>query len=370
MILQELSLTNFKNIADANLSFSHNINGLLGANGMGKSNLLDAIYYLSFGKSFTGALDKEIMRRGETFAMAKAIYNRRGQLEELTLGLAEGRPKQFKRQGKAYRRLSQHIGLFPVVLVSPADANLVNGEPEVRRRFLDMIIAQTDSVYLDNLIRYTEAVKQRNRLIKDGATNPDLFAAIEISMVMPADYITRRRAEFVARFAEIFERRYAEIALTDERPALIYSSKIAETGQSLDTLLNSYRQRDLAIGYTTVGPQRDNLDLQINGMPVKTAASQGQQKTFTIAMRLAQYEFLHEAVGLKPILLLDDIFDKLDSNRVAHIINVVNHDLFGQIFITDTNRDHLDSIMQASGADYKLWRVDNGQFSPLSDSSK
>ena len=366
MILKQLSLTNFKNIAEANLTFSHNINGLLGANGMGKSNLLDAIYYLSFGKSFSGALDSEIIRRGETFTMAKANYDRRGQLEELTLGLTQGRPKQFNLQGKAYRRLSQHIGSFPVVLVSPADSNLVNGEPEARRKFVDMIIAQTDSVYLDNLIRYNEALKQRNRLIKDGAENPDLFMAVEMAMTMPAEYITRKRSEFVERFSSIFERHYAAIALTDEQPELIYSSKLLSSGTDFGDLLQQTRPRDMIIGYTTAGPHRDNLEPLLNGMAVKTAASQGQQKTFTIAMRLAQYEFLHQAVGLKPILLLDDIFDKLDSGRVAHIIDVVNRDIFGQIFITDTNRDHLDSIMQSSGADYRLWEVADGNFTPIS----
>lgn len=362
MLLHEIAITNFKNIAGAQMRFSSNVNCFLGHNGMGKSNMLDAIYYMSFGKSHTGALDAAVMRKGESFTTIRATYNRRGQVEELTLGLAEGRSKSFKRQGKRYGRLSEHIGAFPLVLVSPRDSDLIHGGPEERRRFIDMIISQTDPVYLDHLIRYNEALRQRNRLLRDGVVDRDLFAAVELAMTPSAAYITSRRAAVIKDFTDIFIRHYHDISLTDENPTVTYSSRIIETGARLDTLLESTRQRDAAIGYTTVGPQRDDITLYLDSMPVSTSASQGQQKTYTIAMRLAQYEFMQRAVNLKPLLLLDDIFDKLDATRVANIVSVVSRDIFGQIFITDTNRDHLDSIMAASGTDYRLWEVTDGRF--------
>lgn len=366
MILTDITINNYKNIASADLSMSPGINGFLGLNGMGKSNLLDAIYYMSIGKSHTGMPDKSVIRNGEDFTTIRARYNRRGQTEELTLGLAEGHPKSFKRQGKKYSRLSQHLGAFPLVLVSPRDAELLTGGSEERRKFIDMIIAQTDSVYLDHLMRYTEALKQRNRLLKEGADNRDLYEALQLVMTPSAHYITRRRRETIDRFAEIFTRHYRDIALTDEQPKATYISKIVDLQTPLDSLLQQSFAKDLAIGYTTAGPHRDDLALTLDDMPARYTASQGQQKTFTIAMRLAQYEFMQEATAMKPLLLLDDIFDKLDSTRVANIVNVVGSDRFGQTFITDTNRDHLDSIISHSATDYRLWEVVDGSFRQIS----
>lgn len=334
---------------------------------MGKSNLLDAIYYLSFCKSFSGLPDQKLIRRGDTFAMLRGEYMRKGQSEEILFGIAEGKRKSFKRQGKEYQRLSAHIGAFPAVLVSPRDMDLITGPSEERRRFIDMIISQTDSVYLDRLIRYNNALQQRNRLLRDHVVDPDLYAAIEASMAMASEYITHARAELIARFGEIFARHYRDISRTQEMPSLIYRSSVESTGLPLEQLLEEHRRRDEIIGHTTVGPHRDDLDLTLDDMPVRTTASQGQSKTFTIAMRLAQYEFMREAVGMRPLLLLDDIFDKLDSSRVANIVDIVNSDIFGQIFITDTNRDHLDSIISMTGADSRLWLVDSGCFQPLPD---
>lgn len=365
MILSEISITNFKNIAEARMDFSPNINAFLGRNGMGKTNLLDAIYYMSFGKSHTRAKDAEVMRSGEQFSTIRAMYLRRGQIEELTLGLSTMSSKSFKRQGKRYGRLSEHIGAFPVVMVSPRDTDLILGSPEDRRRFMDIIISQTNSLYLDRLIRYTELCKQRNKLIKDGISDKDLYASIELQMDAAAEYITSCRADFVERFREIFQELYGDISRTEEKPDISYQSKMRNNMMSLSQLLEQARTRDFAIGYTTVGPHRDDLALTINGMPAVSTASQGQQKTFAISMRLAQYEFMQKAVDMKPLLLLDDIFDKLDSNRVSHIIDIVSRDMFGQIFITDTNREHLDSIMAPRGVDFRLWEVKDGEFNEI-----
>lgn len=365
LFLQSLNITNFKNIHGAEFGFSSNINAFLGLNGMGKSNLLDAIYYLSFCKSFAGIPDAKLMTRGETFAMVKGIYERRGQAEEITLGITEGRRKSFKRQDKEYQRLSQHIGAFPLVMVSPSDMDLISGGSEERRKFADMIISQTDPVYLDRLIRYNNALQQRNRLLRDHVSNPDIFAAVEAGMSMAAEYITAKRSQFISEFAPLFTSIYRSISLSEETPRLLYKSSMAESGQQLEALLDENRRRDEILGHTSAGPHRDDLLMTLDDMPVRTTASQGQSKTFTISMRFAQYEFMRRACGMKPILLLDDIFDKLDAVRVGSIVSLVDSDNFGQIFITDTNRDYLDAIMAKTSADYRLWSVDNGQFSSI-----
>lgn len=365
MILKSLSITNFKNIAEARLDFCPNVNCLLGRNGMGKSNLLDAIYYLSICKSFSGLTDERLIRSGENFAMLRGEYIRRDIDEVLTLGLAAGHRKQFKRGGKEYQRLSAHIGSFPLVLVSPADMNLIIGASDERRKFIDLIISQSDPVYLDRLIRYNSLLQQRNRLLRDKTSDPNLLAAIELPMSAAAQYITEARLKIVERLSPIFGKLYAQISRTDESPSISLVSQIASSGKSLEELFNESRAKDSILGHSTVGPHRDDLELLLNSMPVKTTASQGQAKTFTLALRLSQYEFLREASGMKPLLLLDDIFDKLDSERVGNIIDIVSRELFGQIFITDTNRDHLDSIMAVTDTDYKLWEVTDGHFSPL-----
>lgn len=364
--LTRLHITNFKNIAEADLSFSPNINALLGDNGMGKSNLLDAIYYLSFCKSFTSLPDAGIVRAGETFTMMQGDYLRRGTEEQVAFGYAAGKRKSFKRGGKEYSRLSQHIGLFPLVLVSPADMELVGGGTECRRKFIDMLISQTDATYLNHLIRYNSALQQRNRLLRDHIADPNLYIAVEMTMEMSAEYITNARREITQRLRDTFIRHYRDIARTQETPGIEYRSALDMSGRRYCELLDESRRRDEIVGHTTTGPHRDDLELTLDGMAVKNTASQGQSKTFTIALRLAQYEFMHEATGMRPLLLLDDIFDKLDSRRVANIVEIVNRDIFGQIFITDTNRDHLDSIMSAmTGADYSLWNVNSGKFEPI-----
>ncbi|MDE6316997.1 MAG: DNA replication and repair protein RecF [Muribaculaceae bacterium] len=366
MQLTRLHITNFKNIADANLSFSPNINALLGDNGMGKSNLLDAIYYLSFCKSFTGLPDAGIVRSGETFTMMQGDYLRRETEEQVQFGYAAGKRKSFKRGGKEYSRLSQHIGLFPLVLVSPADMELVSGAAEMRRRFIDMLISQTDAAYLSHLIRYNTSLQQRNRMLRDHIVDHNLYIAVEMGMEMSAEYITNARLSITARLRDIFRRHYHDIARTPEVPDIAYTSTMTASGRRFSDLLDEARRKDEIVGHTTVGPHRDDLELTLDSMPVKSTASQGQSKTFTIALRLAQYEFMHEATGMRPLLLLDDIFDKLDRNRVANIIDIVNRDIFGQIFITDTNRDHLDSIMSTmTGADYRLWNVSSGCFQQI-----
>ncbi len=366
MYLQHLTLTNFKNIAEASLDFSAKINCFLGNNGMGKSNLLDAIYYLSFCKSFSGMTDAMLMRRGEDFAMAKALYIRRDTPEELTLGMARGKRKSLKRGGKEYERLSQHIGTFPLVMAAPQDIDLIRGAGEERRRWMDMVISQGDRRYLDALIRYNAGLEQRNRLLRAGIVDHTLYEAIEAALDAAARYIHSTRSEWVDKLIGIFSRYYTAVAGTEEQVGLAYRGSLtASPDGSLITLLNQARRHDEMVRYTSVGPHRDDIELTLDDMPLRRCGSQGQCKTFTIALRLAQYDFLYQTTGMRPLLLLDDIFDKLDHDRVARIMTLVTADGFGQIFVTDTNRKHLDDIIGLTTGSHKLWTVADGVFTPI-----
>ncbi len=367
--LTRLTLTNFKNIGEAALELSPKINCFLGDNGMGKSNLLDAIYFLSFCKSFGGAQDPMLIRRGEDFAMLKGEYQRRGLAEDVQAALQPGRRKVFKRSGKPYARLTEHIGVFPLVLVSPADMDLVTGEPSERRRFIDAIISQSDARYLDTLLRYTSALTQRNALLKSETPQPDsLYEALEIQLEMAAGYITARRREVIGQLQGLMAPYYREIAQCDESPAINYRSADYSAEGGLAAHLARLRARDIALGYTASGPHRDEIEFTLDGMSLRRTASQGQTKTFTSALRFAQYDLLHQALGMQPMLLLDDIFDKLDAGRVSRIMRLVGgSDSFGQIFITDTNRKHLDEIVADIPGAAKLWSVVDGKFIPSPD---
>lgn len=366
MILQSLAITNFKNIADAMLEFSPKINCFLGNNGMGKSNLLDAIYYLSFCKSFSGMPDAALTMRGAEFTTLRGRYLRRNAQEELTLGLQNGRRKSFKRKGKEYERLSAHIGAFPLVMISPADQDLITGTGEERRKFMDIVISQSDAVYLDHLIRYNRALQQRNKLLRDHVVDHSLYMAVELAMSRSAHYLTTARLRWTDTLTDIFNPIYSGIAADGETPSLALRSHLTENPGSLQELLDQSRRHDEIVGHTSVGPHRDDIDLQLCGMPVRRAASQGQCKTYTIALRLAQYDFLRRAATMKPLLLLDDIFDKLDATRVERLISLVaDEEAFGQIFITDTNRDHLDNIINRANHPHCSWQVESGRFTQM-----
>lgn len=368
MTLDSLSLVNFRNIAEAALDFSPKVNCLLGDNGMGKSNLLDAIYTMSFTKSFTGSPDTLLIRRDEPFMTLRAEYTRLDTPETVTLGMKRGARKSLKRGGKEYGRLTAHIGQFPAVVVMPADIDLLRGAAEERRRWMDMVISQSAPLYLDALVRYAGAVEQRNRLLRDGCVDHNLYDAIEAAMEPAARLIHSTREKWSRRLTGIFARHYAAIAGEGaEEPALGFrGSLMTSPDGSLASLLDSARRHDEIVRHTSVGPHRDDLELTLGGMPIRRTGSQGQCKTFTVALRMAQYEFLAEATGLRPLLLLDDIFDKLDASRVERIMTLVTEgSRFGQIFITDTNRRHLDEIVERAGSDHRLWNVSHGSFEEI-----
>lgn len=364
MKLEHLSIVNYKNIREAELDFSEGVNCLVGKNGMGKTNLLDAIYYLSFCKAFNGVADSQAVTHGEEYFMLSGSYELNGQPEEIRSGYKLRSKKSFKRGGKEYQRLSDHIGLLPIVMLTPADSVLLQGGSEERRKLMDMIISQFDKPYLNALIRYNQALQQRNSLLKQAAeqtVDPLLFQACEEQMDFYGRQIYAARRQFVDGFEPVFQEFYSQISLDRERVTLSYTSHFSQ-GESLVTLLGNVRGRDLALGYTTRGAHKDDLQFMLGDQPMKQIGSQGQNKTFLVGLKLAQFDFLRRMGHTTPILLLDDIFDRLDGDRVEQIIRLVAGSNFGQIFITDTNREYLDRIIDRCTETYRLFEVEDGQY--------
>lgn len=370
MFLQKLEILNFKNIEEARIELSSRVNCLLGLNGMGKSNLLEAVYYLSFARAFSGLPDKSLVRRGEQMMMVQGHYLRPDKVKEnISCGYVPGKRKVLKHDNKEYAKLSEHIGKYPLVLVSPSDNMLVSGSGEERRRLLDMVISQTDRIYLSQLIRYNKALDQRNRMLRVGFKDKLLYDSIEQQMSDAASIIHKKRQEWVQHISPVFERYYTLVSGGDEHASIGYRSILSE--MSMQEVFNTHRAKDEALGYTSRGVQRDDLATGLDGYSMRNLGSQGQIKTYTIALRFAIYEYLREKSKTKPLLLLDDIFDKLDAERVANIMQTVSTgNEFGQIFITDTNRKHLDEILEMMSDNYLLMEVDNGQFSPVNSKSQ
>lgn len=360
MTLNELHIINFKNIREADLTFADKLNCFVGLNGQGKTNLLDAIYYLSFTKSAFNTIDSQNILHDAEFAMIQGVYSADSDQDEtmqVTCGIRRGQKKQFRCGKKDYQRMLDHIGLIPLVMVSPEDSQLIAEGSDERRRFMDVVIGQTDRSYLEHLNQYNALVKQRNALLKqygdsDQRSIPEeLFEVIEMQMVPHAMYIFAQRKAFVEAFVPLFADLYKTIAEVEEMPQLTYRSQLFD--RELGEALQRTRQRDLILGWTSQGIHKDELEMQLGDYPLRRVGSQGQQKTYLIAMKLAQALYLsseQSAVSSrKPILLLDDIFDKLDATRVARIVNLVRGEQFGQIFLTDTDRQHLTDIVRPIG---------------------
>ena len=361
MILEKLSLINYKNIQSAALDLSPKINCFIGQNGVGKTNVLDAIYYLSFCHSANNPIDSQVIRHGEAFLMIEGKYSDERQEELLiTCGIKRGQKKHFKKNKKEYKRLSEHIGLIPVVMVSPSDTLLIDGGSEERRRLMDMVISQYDRSYIEHLNRYNKALLQRNTMLRaEEEPNYDVMSLWEEQMAMSGEQIYQKRDAFVKEMVPIFQRFYETISGNRELVALNYVSH-CQRGPLLEVIQRD-RFKDRAVGYSLHGIHRDDLEISLAGHQMKREGSQGQHKTFVIALKLAQFDFLKRTnTQTTPLLLLDDIFDKLDAQRVEQIVSLVAGNEFGQIFITDTNRDHLDQILSASSHDYKIFYVENG----------
>lgn len=390
MHLAELNILNFRNIESADLRFTKKINCLVGQNGMGKTNVLDAIYYLSFCKSVLNSTDSLNIRHEADMAMIKGVYQSNPVIvsatsdlsdqsdlsdntETISCGLKRGQKKQFRRGKKDYKRLIEHIGLIPLVIVSPKDSELVVEGSDERRRFLDSIISQHDRTYLEHLSEYNALLKQRNTLLKQKQDQPaaddSMLEIYEQRMIPHAEYIYSQRESFVEEFVPVFQDIYNYIAEHKETVSLYYRSQLQD--RNLTEAMAYTRTRDIALGWTSQGIHKDDLDMRLGDYPLKQVGSQGQQKTYLIALKLAQALWLTDKHNLlnqpvKPILLLDDIFDKLDSERVGRIVQLVNSERFGQIFITDTDRQHLTDLLSSVLHSTSIFLVSNGQITPFS----
>ena len=361
MYLQQLSLINFKNYSQTELEFSPKINCFIGQNGVGKTNLLDAIYYLSMCKSYLNPIDSQNVRYSEEFFVLQGDYLLEEKHESIYCGLKKNRKKQFKRNKKEYQKLSDHIGLLPVVMISPLDNSLILDGSDERRKFMDSVISQYDKVYLDNLIRYNRALAQRNKLLKDFYQNrtfdQDTIEVWDDQLASLGEKIYNVRVKFVEELIPIFQEYYTRISGNKEQVKLVYDSQLHEN--EFKDLLNSTIDKDRTVQHTTVGIHKDDLILTLEDHPMKKAGSQGQQKTYLVSLKLAQFDFIKEISGFKPILLLDDIFDKFDKSRVRQIIELVAENHFGQIFITDTSRDRLEEILKEINILHHIFLIDS-----------
>ena len=363
MILNKISVVNFKNIRTASLDFSPKLNCLIGSNGMGKTNILDAVYYLSFCRSAFNPVDSQVITHGEEFMVLEGNYSSdNGDIENIYCGMKKGNRKHFKRNKKEYKRLSQHIGLIPIIFISPADSTLIDGSSEERRRLMDMVIAQYDNAYMDHLSAYNKALQQRNALLKM-EEEPDitLMEIWENQMAEAGEAVYRKRDAFIKELVPVFQNIYSSIAGIQEEVSLKYVSH-CQRGPLLE-IIQRDRFKDRAVGYSLHGIHRDDLEMLLGGFQMRREGSQGQTKTFSLALKLAQFNFLCRTnSATTPILLLDDIFDKLDAQRVKKIVQLVADDHYGQIFITDTNREHLDNILMHTALDYKIFEVIDGDI--------
>lgn len=356
---------NYKNVREASLDFSPKMNCFIGCNGEGKTNLLDAVYYLSFCRSAYTSVDAHVIRHGEDFFMLDGFYlNEDGEEENIFCGMKRGTKKHVKRNKKEYKKLSAHIGLIPLIFVSPSDTSLISGGSEERRHLMDVVISQYDVTYIDVLNRYNKALQQRNSLLKsDDEPDEELMSLWEEQMASYGELLYEKRKSFIDELTPVFQDFYRRISGEKERVSLHYVSH-CQRGALLDVISRD-RFKDRAVGYSLHGVHRDDLEMLIGDYPIKREGSQGQNKTFVIALKLAQFDFLKRTCSkTTPILLLDDIFDKLDSYRVEQIVRIVAGDAFGQILLTDTNREHLDRILRNSVSDYKIFNVKGGEIMP------
>jgi DNA replication and repair protein RecF len=378
MLLERLDILNYRNLAEAHLEPSPKLNAFIGPNGAGKTNVLDAIYYLAYTRSAQTPTDSQVVRHGEDFMMLEAEFSDITGIAtdtvdttatttpiKLYCGLRHGQKKHFKRDGKEYRRLLDHIGLVPIVCISPADESLILGGSDERRRLMDMVVSLQDRPYLEALARYGKALQQRNALLRqEQEPDPAVMDILEEQMASEGVFIHERRQHFTERLTPLFQEFYSHISCGSEQVSLNYNSH-CQRGPLLDVIRRD-RWRDRAVGYSLHGVHRDDLELLLDGHPLRREGSQGQHKTFLVALKLAQYEFLKQSGRhSSPLLLLDDIFDKLDAQRVERLVDLVADMRFGQIFITDTNRDCLDQILRRGTADYRLHRMAAGRIEAL-----
>jgi DNA replication and repair protein RecF len=359
MILKSLSLLNYKNFEAYTVQFNSKINCFVGSNGVGKTNVLDAIYHLSFGKSYFNPIASQNIKHNEDFFVVDGIYEKNDRDEKIIVSLKRGQKKLIKRNGKAYDRFSDHIGLLPLVIISPADRDLIIEGSDIRRKFMDGVISQSDKNYLECLLNYSKILAQRNALLKYFALNNNFNKnSLDVYNEQLNKYgsvIYKKRKQFLESFIPIFKSRYKSISNNLEEVGLSYNSQLNDS--PLLELFNTHINKDRMLQYTSVGIHKDDLDFSIKGHPIKKFGSQGQQKSFLIALKLAQFDFIKKQSGVTPILLLDDIFDKLDEQRVSQIINLVNGENFGQLFISDTHEERTEKAIKSVHQSYQIFKL-------------
>ena len=359
MYLKKISLFNYKNFSEAAFDFDSKINCFVGKNGIGKTNVLDAIYHLASGKSYFNPLAVQNIKHGEEFFVIDGEFEKKERTEQIVCSLKKNQKKILKRNGKQYEKFSDHIGFIPLVIISPADRDLIVEGSETRRKFIDNVISQLDSSYLQQLIQYQKTINQRNALLKYFALNhvfeKDTLQIYNEQLHGLGNTIFEKRKEFLASFIPIFNQYHQQITDSEETVQVVYESHLFEN--DMLTLLEENLTKDRALQYTSVGIHKDDLSFEIDNYPIKKFGSQGQQKSFLIALKLAQFDFVKKQSGEKPILLFDDIFDKLDETRVGKIVAMVNNDEFGQLFISDTHPERTESIVKTTHQSYKMFNL-------------
>ena len=359
MHLKRLSLINYKSFSSKELEFSPVINCFVGNNGVGKTNILDAIYHLSFGKSYFNPVSTQNIKHGTEFFVIDGEFEKEERSEKIICSFKKGAKKVIKRNGKAYERFSEHIGFLPLVIISPADRDLIIEGSETRRKFIDGVISQSDKAYLSNLIAYNKVLTQRNSLLKYFVANQtfsvDTLTIYNDQLHQYGTALFEKRKEFLETFIPIFKEQYAAISDQEEQIDLSYESKLSET--PLKNLLEENLAKDRIVQYTSVGIHKDDLNFTIAGYPIKKFGSQGQQKSFLIALKLAQFHFIKQQSKTTPILLLDDVFDKLDENRVSQLIAFVEQENFGQLFLSDTHLERTERVVKRTQQEYKIFSL-------------
>lgn len=359
MHLKKISLFNYKNFEDSGFEFDSKINCFVGRNGIGKTNVLDAIYHLAYGKSYFNPLSVQNIRHGEDFFVIDGEFEKESRSEQIVCSLKKGQKKLLKRNGKLYEKFSDHIGFIPLVIVSPSDRDLITEGSETRRKFIDSVISQLDSHYLQNLIQYQKVLVQRNALLKHFAINrtfdKDTLSIYNEQLNNLGQPIYEKRKNFLADFIPIFNKHHHAITGSAESVQLVYYSDL--NNKNFLELLDENFDKDKLLQYTSVGVHKDDLSFEIDSHPIKKFGSQGQQKSFLIALKLAQFDFVKKQSGQKPILLFDDIFDKLDEMRVGQIVKMVDNDEFGQLFISDTHSDRTEAIVKSTHQSYKMFNL-------------
>lgn len=359
MFLKTLSLVNYKNLDSSSFEFDPKINCFVGRNGVGKTNVLDSIYHLCFGKSYFNPITGQNINHEAEFFVIEGTLEKNDREEHILVSAKRNQKKVIKRNNKPYEKFSEHIGFIPAVMISPGDRDLIIEGSDTRRKFMDGVVSQSDQIYLNSLISYGKVLAQRNALLKYFAANNkfdrDTLEIYNAQLSEFGNIIFKKRKEFLNEFIPIFNKRYSEIADNQEQVSLEYKSQLFK--KSISELLEENLQKDMILQYTSVGLHKDDLSFEIDGHPIKKFGSQGQQKSFLIALKLAQFDFIKKVSKVNPILLLDDIFDKLDEQRVAHIVALVSTDELGQIFISDTHADRTEKVVKESNQTYKIIKL-------------